>query len=70
MPETQHTSVQKMKVATWSSLQDRTPTYALVANVDLVVIRYEENASVFYGRCLHRGALMSDGTVEGQNLIC
>ncbi|MGV7227241.1 MAG: glutamate synthase-related protein [Nitrospirales bacterium] len=70
MPETAHTSVQKMKVATWSSLQDRTPNYALVANVDLVVIRYDENVSVFYGRCLHRGALMSDGTVEGQNLIC
>ena len=70
MPETQHTSVQKMKVATWSSLKDRTPIYALVANVDLVVIRYEENVSIFYGRCLHRGALMADGSVEGQNLIC
>ena len=70
MPETQHPSVQKTKVATWSALQDRAPAYALVANVDLVVIRYDENVSVFYGRCLHRGALMSDGTVEGENLIC
>ena len=70
MPETQHSTGQKMKVATWSSLQDRTPTYALVANVDLVVIRYDQNISVFYGRCLHRGALMADGLVEGQNLIC
>ena len=70
MTEKPNISVQKMKVATWSSLQDRTPTYALVANVDLVVIRYDENVSVFYGRCLHRGALMSDGTVEGENLIC
>ncbi|MEM6309608.1 MAG: glutamate synthase-related protein, partial [Pseudomonadota bacterium] len=26
--------------------------------------------SVFYGRCLHRGALMSDGFVSGDNLIC
>ena len=62
--------VQKVKVSTWSSLSDRTPTYALVANVDLVIIRYDENVSVFYGRCLHRGALMSDGSVEGHNLIC
>ncbi|MCP5101573.1 MAG: Rieske 2Fe-2S domain-containing protein, partial [Chloroflexi bacterium] len=23
-----------------------------------------------YGRCLHRGALLSDGTVDGENLIC
>ena len=70
MSETQHTSIQKVKVATWSKLQDRTPTYALIANVDLVVIRYDEHVSVFYGRCLHRGALMSDGIVEGENLIC
>ena len=47
---------QKVKVANWSTLQNRVPTYALVANVDLVVIRYDENVSVFYGRCLHRGA--------------
>ena len=26
--------------------------------------------SVLYGRCLHRGALMADGHVEGDNLIC
>jgi glutamate synthase domain-containing protein 2 len=25
---------------------------------------------VFYGRCLHRGALMSDGYVSGKSLIC
>ena len=24
----------------------------------------------FYGRCLHRGALLSDGYVDGDNLIC
>ena len=58
------------KVATWSSLEDRTPTYALVANVDLVVTRFDDRVSVLYGRCLHRGALMSDGSVQGENLIC
>ena len=26
--------------------------------------------SVLYGRCLHRGALLSDGRVDGDNLIC
>ncbi|MDH3589576.1 MAG: glutamate synthase-related protein, partial [Gammaproteobacteria bacterium] len=26
--------------------------------------------SVLYGRCAHRGALMSDGHVDGDNLIC
>lgn len=63
-------STQTTKVATWSELQDRKPAYALVADVDLVVIRYDDQVSVLYGRCLHRGALMSDGTVQGDNLIC
>ncbi len=54
----------------WDELLDRKPAHALVANVDLVVMRYDENISVLYGRCLHRGALMSDGFVQGDNLIC
>jgi len=57
-------------VAKWSELEDRQPEYALVAGVDLVVIRYGDEVSVLYGRCLHRGALMSDGHVDGDNLVC
>ncbi len=57
-------------VAKWSELADRDPQYALVSDVDLVVVRHGEAVSVLYGRCLHRGALMSDGHVEGDNLIC
>jgi len=57
-------------VAQWSRLEDRQPAYALVADVDLVVVRHDDAVSVFYGRCLHRGALLSDGHVDGQNLIC
>ena len=60
----------RVKVATWSSLEDRSPAYALVAGVDLVVIRYDEQVAVMYGRCHHRGALLVDGRVEGPNLIC
>ena len=44
--------------------------HALAAEVDLVVIRYDDQISVLFGRCLHRGALMSDGHVEGNNLFC
>jgi glutamate synthase domain-containing protein 2 len=58
------------RVARWSQLEDRTPAYALVSDVDLVVIRFDDRVSVLYGRCLHRGALLSDGRVEGDNLIC
>ncbi|MBT8338008.1 MAG: Rieske (2Fe-2S) protein, partial [Gemmatimonadetes bacterium] len=57
-------------VATWDDLADRTPSHALVAGVDLVVIRMDDEVSVLYGRCLHRGALLSDGHVDGPNLIC
>ena len=58
------------KVAVWSDLEDRKPSYALVGEVDLVVIRYDDKVSVLYGRCLHRGALLSDGFMRGDNLIC
>lgn len=60
----------KEAVATWDELGDREPAYALVEDVDLVVVRYDDEVSVLYGRCLHRGALMSDGHVKGDDLIC
>ena len=62
----------KKAVAQWSDLDPLTPVYALVANVDLVVIRWKdaEQASVLYGRCAHRGALMADGRIEGGNIVC
>ena len=59
-----------VSVARWEDLIDRKPAGALVANVDLVIVRYEEKVSVLYGRCLHRGALLEDGHVDGDNLIC
>ena len=60
----------KTSVAKLSALPDRKPQYALVGEVDLVVVRFDDEVSVFYGRCLHRGALMADGFVSGRNLIC
>jgi glutamate synthase domain-containing protein 2 len=62
--------MKKTKIAGWSNLSDRVPKYALVGEVDLVVVRYDDKVSVFYGRCAHRGALMADGHVDGVNLIC
>lgn len=59
-----------VRVAAWSALADREPTYALVDDVDLVVTRIGDAVSVLYGRCLHRGALMSDAIVRGDNLVC
>ena len=58
------------QVAAWSDLPDREPTHARVEGVDLVVVRDDGEVSVLYGRCLHRGVLLGDGYVEGQNLVC
>lgn len=62
--------MKKLSVAKFADLKDRQPEYALVGEVDLVVVRIDGDVAVFYGRCLHRGALMSDGFVDGNNLIC
>ena len=62
--------MKKIAIKNWDDLEDRTPAYALVANVDLVIVRFDDDVSVLYGRCAHRGALMADGYVEGDNLIC
>jgi len=59
-----------VSIATWSELEDRQPAYALVDNVDLVIIRWDDEVSVMHGRCHHRGALLADGHIEGDNLIC
>lgn len=60
----------KIKLCQWNDLEDKNPTHFLIEGLDLVVIRYDDQVSVLYGRCLHRGALMADGHVEGQNIIC
>ncbi len=57
-------------VANFTELEDKMPIHALVENVDLVITRFGDDFSVLYGRCLHRGALLSDGYVDGHNLIC
>ena len=62
--------MKKVQVALWSELEDRKPTHALVGGVDLVVVRMDDDVSVLFGRCLHRGALMADGFVRGEDLIC
>ena len=62
--------MKKVAVTKWDDLDDRSPAYALVADVDLVIARYDDEVSVLYGRCAHRGALMVDGHIEGDNIIC
>lgn len=61
---------QPIEIAQINTLQDRQPTHALVNGLDLVIVKFDDDISVLYGRCLHRGALMSDGSIQGDNLIC
>ncbi len=60
----------KIKTLQFEELPDRSPQPYQVNGLDLVIIKYEENVSVLYGRCLHRGALLADGYIQGDNLIC
>jgi nitrite reductase/ring-hydroxylating ferredoxin subunit len=59
-----------VKVASWSEVPDREPVGAMVDGIDLVIIRRGDDHSVLYGRCLHRGALLADGSVMGDDLLC
>ncbi|MBW1845377.1 MAG: Rieske 2Fe-2S domain-containing protein [Deltaproteobacteria bacterium] len=62
----------KVRITTLDEIDPPTPAHALIADVDLVIVRWpdEDEVTVLYGRCLHRGALLSDGEVQGENLIC
>jgi len=64
--------MKKISIFELDLLEPLVPAYALAANVDLVMIRWQdtEEVSVLYGRCLHRGALLSDGCIKDENLIC
>lgn len=61
-----------IKLCKFSELTENEPAHQLVNGLDLVLVKYNDgkDISVLYGRCLHRGALMSDGYVDGGNIIC
>ena len=60
----------KYKSLPFDELKDRSPIHYEIHGLDLVMIRYDNEVSVLYGRCHHRGALLGDGHIDGQNLIC
>src|SRR5215207_1578792 len=62
--------VTPIAIALWNDVADRQPMPALVDGVDLVVVRFDDQHSVLYGRCEHRGALLADGSVRGDDLVC
>ncbi|MCF7982032.1 MAG: Rieske 2Fe-2S domain-containing protein [Pseudomonadales bacterium] len=62
--------MKKVRLLKWDELTPRTPKKAMVEDVDLMVIRYGDEVSVLYGRCLHRGVLLANGTIVGKKIIC
>ncbi|MGB8404858.1 MAG: glutamate synthase-related protein [Mycobacterium sp.] len=58
------------RVASLLELVEGTPTPARVSGVDLVLVRQGDDVRALYGRCAHRGALMSDGRIDGDLLVC
>ena len=66
--------MQPHPLISWHELEPLTPTYALAANVDLVVLRLAdddpEQVVVLYGRCQHRGALMADAHIKDDKIEC
>jgi len=62
--------MKEIKLCEFNTLVEKEPTHQLINGLDLVLIKYGEEVSVLYGRCLHRGALLGDGHIEGDNLIC
>ena len=59
-----------LRVASFDELDIGRPYGVSVGGVDIVLIRRGENVSALHGRCPHRGALLADGRVEGDLLVC
>ncbi len=62
--------MKKIELGNIDTIKEKDPTHFQVHGLDLVAIRYDDSISVLYGRCLHRGALMSDGHITGSNIVC
>jgi len=62
--------MKEIKLLSFGELEEKKPIGKQVNGLDLVVVKYGKEVSVLYGRCLHRGALMADGFVDGDNIVC
>lgn len=60
----------EVRVASFDDLVSDRPYAVSVADVDLILVRRGESVTAFHGRCPHRGALLGDGRVEGDLIVC
>jgi cytochrome P450/nitrite reductase/ring-hydroxylating ferredoxin subunit len=47
-----------------------TPRAVSVDGVDLVLLRTERGVKAYQGRCPHQGALLGEGDIDGDSLVC
>ena len=59
-----------VRVASVDDLPSDRPHPVAVDGVDIVLIRRGRTVSALHGRCPHRGALLADGRVEGDLVVC
>jgi len=63
--------LQKVPIIRWDELSLRIPAKANVEAVDLLIVRYgDDEVAVLSGRCPHKGALLANGTLLGNKIIC
>lgn len=67
---TLESTARDVQLASLADLPDNTPFAANVAGVDLVLVRRGGEIKALYGRCAHRGALLADGHVDGDTVVC
>ncbi len=63
-------SASALAVASLEDLTPGRPHPVSALGVDVVLIRRGDEVSALSGRCPHRGALLGDGSLEGDVLVC
>ncbi|MFL7867764.1 MAG: cytochrome P450, partial [Anaerolineales bacterium] len=58
------------QITTLAELEQESLIGARVAGAELVAVGCGDSVSVFEGHCLHQGTLLSEGHLEGGNLVC
>lgn len=59
-----------LRVTSLAELPEGSPYPVVAAGVELILIRRGEAVSALHGRCSHRGALMSDGHLQDDLVVC
>ncbi len=53
-----------------SALQDRRPTRVVVDDTPVLLLRDGEELFAIHDRCSHRGCWLSEGSLEGDEIVC